>query len=215
MWLHRLYISLLPFFQLSFFLSLSLALWIIPDDCASVMSLKFWKCLKRYFSSSSKLRKHSSKPHNLKGKSTSSQKWITRQLKDPYVKRAREESYRCRSAFKLVEIDDRFDLLRPGSVVIDCGAAPGSWTQVAVERVNAAGTGQSLHFFTIQNTSTSSYPFKNLWIEEFVYQWKKREWKKLNFFFLPFLWTSVLNGFLLINPKCIFQSILFYFIFLS
>ncbi|CAE1248558.1 rlmE [Acanthosepion pharaonis] len=129
--------------ELSFFLSLSLALWIIPDDCASVMSLKFWKCLKRYFSSSSKLRKHSSKPHNLKGKSTSSQKWITRQLKDPYVKRAREESYRCRSAFKLVEIDDRFDLLRPGSVVIDCGAAPGSWTQVAVERVNAAGTAKS------------------------------------------------------------------------
>ncbi|GAB1611012.1 rRNA methyltransferase 2, mitochondrial-like [Argonauta hians] len=106
------------------------------------MSLKFWKCLKRYFASSSKLRKHN-RPHNLKGKSTSSQKWITRQLRDPYVKRAREESYRCRSAFKLVEIDDRFGLLRPGSVVIDCGAAPGSWTQVAVERVNAAGTAKS------------------------------------------------------------------------
>lgn len=64
------------------------------------------------------------------------------------MKRAREESYRCRSAFKLVEIDDRFGLLRPGSVVIDCGAAPGSWTQVAVERVNAAGTGKKRTFNT-------------------------------------------------------------------
>lgn len=47
--------------------------------------------------------------------------------------------YRCRSAFKLIEIDDRFNLLKPGQTVIDCGAAPGSWTQVAVHRVNADG----------------------------------------------------------------------------
>ncbi|KAK7507242.1 hypothetical protein BaRGS_00001177 [Batillaria attramentaria] len=76
-----------------------------------------------------------SKPRNLKGKKTSSQEWIKRQLSDPYVKRARTENYRCRSAFKLLEIDDKYRLLQPGGVVIDCGAAPGSWTQVAVERV--------------------------------------------------------------------------------
>lgn len=75
-----------------------------------------------------------SKPHNFKGKKTSSQQWLKRQLSDPYVKRASAENYRCRSAFKLLEMDDRYHLLQPGGVVIDCGAAPGSWTQVAVER---------------------------------------------------------------------------------
>lgn len=49
-------------------------------------------------------------------------------------------NYRCRSAFKLLEIDDRFRILKPGDVVVDCGAAPGSWTQLAVERSNALGT---------------------------------------------------------------------------
>ena len=48
---------------------------------------------------------------------------------------------RCRSAFKLIEIDDKFSLLAPGHCVVDCGAAPGSWTQVAVHRVNATGKG--------------------------------------------------------------------------
>lgn len=62
-------------------------------------------------------------------------------MNDPYVKKAREESYRCRSAFKLIEIDDKFHILKPGHVVLDCGAAPGSWSQVAVRRVNALGDG--------------------------------------------------------------------------
>lgn len=75
------------------------------------------------------------KLNNLKGKSTSSQEWLKRQLNDPYVKRAKTENYRCRSAFKLIEIDDKYHLLQPGLAVIDCGASPGSWTQVAVERV--------------------------------------------------------------------------------
>jgi 23S rRNA U2552 (ribose-2'-O)-methylase RlmE/FtsJ len=50
---------------------------------------------------------------------------------------------RCRSAFKLIEIDDRFNLLSPGQCVVDCGAAPGSWTQVAVHRVNANRKGST------------------------------------------------------------------------
>ncbi|XP_053965217.1 rRNA methyltransferase 2, mitochondrial [Anastrepha ludens] len=78
-------------------------------------------------------------PRNLKGKSKSSQEWLTRQLADPYVEKARMMNLRCRSAFKLLEIDDRFKLLKPGDTVLDCGAAPGSWTQVAVDRTNANG----------------------------------------------------------------------------
>ncbi|XP_062303490.1 rRNA methyltransferase 2, mitochondrial [Osmerus eperlanus] len=83
-------------------------------------------------------------PHNLKGKSTSEQRWIVRQLKDPFVKAAHVHNYRCRSAFKLLEIDDKFKILKPGLNVIDCGAAPGAWSQIAVQRVNSAGANQEL-----------------------------------------------------------------------
>ncbi|XP_076762461.1 mitochondrial rRNA methyltransferase 2 [Xylocopa sonorina] len=74
---------------------------------------------------------------NLKGKKHSSQLWLTRQIQDPYVEKARRENYRCRSAYKLLEINERFKILQPGHIVIDCGAAPGSWTQVAVKVTNA------------------------------------------------------------------------------
>lgn len=72
-----------------------------------------------------------------KTKKVSSQNWIARQLSDPYVEKAKIMNYRCRSAFKLIEIDDKFKILSPGFTVIDCGASPGSWTQVAVKCVNA------------------------------------------------------------------------------
>ncbi|XP_055903322.1 rRNA methyltransferase 2, mitochondrial [Eupeodes corollae] len=76
-------------------------------------------------------------PKNLKGKSKSSQEWLMRQLTDPYVEKAKMLNYRCRSAFKLIEIDDKYKILKPGDVVIDCGASPGSWSQIAVDRTNA------------------------------------------------------------------------------
>lgn len=80
-------------------------------------------------------------PENLKSKakSVSSQNWLSRQLSDPYVEKAKMMNYRCRSAFKLIEIDDRFKILQPGHIVIDCGAAPGSWTQIVVSRINSDG----------------------------------------------------------------------------
>lgn len=74
----------------------------------------------------------------MKNMSKSSQEWLKRQMNDPYVKRAREEHWRCRSAYKLMEMDDRLRLLSPGMSVIDCGAAPGSWSQVAVDRTNSS-----------------------------------------------------------------------------
>lgn len=74
---------------------------------------------------------------SIKTKKSSSYEWLSRQLSDPFVEHANKFNYRCRSAFKLIEIDDRFKILQPGFSVIDCGAAPGSWTQVAVKRVNA------------------------------------------------------------------------------
>jgi len=65
--------------------------------------------------------------------------WKKRQQADPYVKRAREAGYRARAAFKLLELDEKDRLLRPGQFVVDLGAAPGSWSQVALERVGAKG----------------------------------------------------------------------------
>jgi len=71
--------------------------------------------------------------------STASQAWLLRQLNDPYVVRAKREGYRGRAAYKLMEIDDKFGLLKPGMRVVDLGCAPGGWLQIAVERVNAMG----------------------------------------------------------------------------
>jgi 23S rRNA (uridine2552-2'-O)-methyltransferase len=67
----------------------------------------------------------------------SSSMWLERQKRDPYVKRAIKEVYRARSAFKLIEIDDKYKILNFGDTVVDIGAAPGSWSQVAVKRTNS------------------------------------------------------------------------------
>jgi 23S rRNA (uridine2552-2'-O)-methyltransferase len=67
----------------------------------------------------------------------SSRRWLERHLNDPYVHRSKAEGYRSRAAFKLIEIDDRHKLLKPGARVIDLGAAPGGWLQVAVERTGS------------------------------------------------------------------------------
>jgi 23S rRNA (uridine2552-2'-O)-methyltransferase len=72
-------------------------------------------------------------------KSHSSKQWLRRHMNDPYVQRSRREGYRSRSAYKLTEIDDRDKVLRPGQVVVDLGAAPGGWSQVAVKRVGGKG----------------------------------------------------------------------------
>jgi 23S rRNA (uridine2552-2'-O)-methyltransferase len=78
-----------------------------------------------------------------KQRTASSQRWLERQLNDPYVAAARREGFRARSAFKLIELDDKHRLLKPGKRVVDLGAAPGGWSQVAAERVRAAeGRGQ-------------------------------------------------------------------------
>ena len=68
----------------------------------------------------------------------SSKLWLERQLNDPSVARAKREGYRSRAAFKLIEIDDKYHLLKPGLVVVDLGAAPGGWSQIAARRVAAA-----------------------------------------------------------------------------
>jgi 23S rRNA (uridine2552-2'-O)-methyltransferase len=73
-----------------------------------------------------------------RGRKASSQRWLERQLNDPYVARSKREGFRSRAAYKLIEIDDRFGLLKRGARVVDLGAAPGGWSQVAADRVGSS-----------------------------------------------------------------------------
>jgi 23S rRNA (uridine2552-2'-O)-methyltransferase len=73
-----------------------------------------------------------------KGRTLSSKLWLERQLNDPYVGRAKRDGFRSRAAYKLIEIDDKHRLLKGGTRVVDLGAAPGGWSQVAGKRVGAA-----------------------------------------------------------------------------
>jgi len=72
-------------------------------------------------------------------RSDSSRRWIERQLNDPYVAAAQKEGYRARAAYKLLQLDEQFHLLRPGLRVVDLGAAPGGWSQVAAQKIGAKG----------------------------------------------------------------------------
>src|SRR5579864_936232 len=73
----------------------------------------------------------------------SSKLWLERQLNDPYVAQAKREGFRSRAAFKLMEIDDKYHLLKSGMTVVDLGAAPGGWSQIAAKRIGlASGKGR-------------------------------------------------------------------------
>lgn len=74
-----------------------------------------------------------------RGRTVSSQKWLMRQLNDPYVQKAKVDGYRSRAAYKLLEIDEKFKILKPGSKIVDLGAAPGGWTQVCLAKVGSKG----------------------------------------------------------------------------
>jgi len=75
-----------------------------------------------------------SKVKTAKGRKISSTRWLQRQLNDPYITEAERKGYRCRAAFKIIEINEKFKLLKPGSTVVDLGAAPGGWSQIAASK---------------------------------------------------------------------------------
>ena len=87
----------------------------------------------------------------------SSTEWLTRQLNDPYVAEARRQGYRTRAAFKLVQLDERFHLLRRGQLVVDLGCAPGGWSQIAAARVGA-GTADGGAVVGVDLSETDSLP---------------------------------------------------------
>ena len=83
-------------------------------------------------------------------KSHSSRQWLRRHVNDPYVQRSKREGYRSRSAYKLIEIDERDKVLKPGMLVVDLGAAPGGWSQVAAKRVGAKGRVVAVDLLPVQ-----------------------------------------------------------------
>ena len=78
-----------------------------------------------------------------RGRKISSTRWLERQLNDPYVKQAFADGYRSRSAYKLLELNDKYGFLTPGSIVLDLGSAPGGWSQVAAELVDSSNSSTS------------------------------------------------------------------------
>ena len=74
-----------------------------------------------------------------KGRKTSSTRWLKRQLNDPYVRKAKADGYRSRAAYKLLEINTKHKLFKPGMNIVDLGAAPGSWSQVALQELKGKG----------------------------------------------------------------------------
>ncbi len=93
----------------------------------------------------------------------SSRQWLERQLNDPYVKRAKSEGYRSRAAYKLAEIDDKARFLKRGSRVVDLGAAPGGWSQIAAERTGASdGKGKVIAIDILDVESIKGVDFMQL-----------------------------------------------------
>jgi 23S rRNA (uridine2552-2'-O)-methyltransferase len=93
----------------------------------------------------------------------SSKLWLERQLNDPYVAQAKREGFRSRAAFKLVEIDDKYHVLKPGMTVVDLGASPGGWSQVAVKRVGAAdGKGRVIAIDLLEMPEIAGVQFAQL-----------------------------------------------------
>ena len=93
----------------------------------------------------------------------SSKLWLERQLNDPYVAKAKAQGYRSRAAFKLLEIDDKYRLLKPGMSVVDLGAAPGGWSQIAAKRVGAVdGKGKVIAIDVLEMPEIQGVTFAQL-----------------------------------------------------
>jgi 23S rRNA (uridine2552-2'-O)-methyltransferase len=98
-----------------------------------------------------------------RARSLSSKLWLERQLNDPYVARAKREGLRSRAAYKLAEIDDKFHFFKPGGKVVDLGAAPGGWSQIAAKRVGAAeGKGRVVAIDLLKMEEVSGVDFLQL-----------------------------------------------------
>ena len=106
-----------------------------------------------------------------------SARWLERQLNDPYVAQARREGYRSRAAYKLIEIDDKYKLLKPGQRIVDLGAAPGGWSQVAAARVGAReGRGRVIAIDLLEMDPIEGVEFRQMDFHDRKAPDQLREW---------------------------------------
>src|SRR6202000_1882743 len=107
----------------------------------------------------------------------SSKLWLERQLNDPYVAQARREGYRSRAAYKLIEIDDKHKLLKSGQRIVDLGAAPGGWSQVAAPRVGAhEGRGRVIAIDLLEMDPIEGVEFRQMDFHDPEAPKRLREW---------------------------------------
>jgi 23S rRNA (uridine2552-2'-O)-methyltransferase len=110
-------------------------------------------------------------------RSLASTLWLERQLNDPYVAQARREGYRSRAAYKLIEIDDKHKLFRPGQKIVDLGAAPGGWSQVAAARVQAReGRGRVVAIDLLEMEAIDGVEFRQMDFHDAEAPRLLREW---------------------------------------
>jgi 23S rRNA (uridine2552-2'-O)-methyltransferase len=106
-----------------------------------------------------------------------SARWLERQLNDPYVAQARREGYRSRAAYKLLEIDDKHKLLKPGGRIVDLGAAPGGWSQVAAARTGAGqGRGRVIAIDLLEMDTVEAVEFRQMDFHDRTAPAQLREW---------------------------------------
>ncbi len=110
-------------------------------------------------------------------RSLASTRWLERQLNDPYVAQARREGYRSRAAYKLIEIDDKYKLLKPGQRIVDLGAAPGGWSQVAAARGQAReGRGRVIAIDLLEMDAVEGVEFRQMDFHDPEAPARLREW---------------------------------------
>jgi 23S rRNA (uridine2552-2'-O)-methyltransferase len=110
-------------------------------------------------------------------RTVASARWLERQLNDPYVAQARREGYRSRAAYKLIEIDDKYKMLKRGERIIDLGAAPGGWSQVAATRVGShEGRGRVLAIDLLQLDPIEGVEFRQMDFHDPKAPTQLREW---------------------------------------
>jgi 23S rRNA (uridine2552-2'-O)-methyltransferase len=110
-------------------------------------------------------------------RSPASARWLERQLNDPYVAQARREGFRSRAAYKLIEIDDKHRLFKPGARIVDLGAAPGGWSQVAAARVGAReGRGRVIAIDLLEMDAIEGVEFQRMDFHDQEAPARLREW---------------------------------------
>lgn len=113
-------------------------------------------------------RRKSVRVKTARGRTTSSTRWLQRQLNDPYVQAARDQGYRSRAAFKLIELDGKYRVLKRGGRVVDLGAAPGGWTQVAVDKVGPGGAVVAVDIQEVEAVGGASHILGDIYDEDIV-----------------------------------------------